>query len=409
MKRLYFSIYFILFTFLQLLAQSGFTLKSVERVDIPFEYKNNLIIVSATFQGVLPLKFIFDTGAEHTIISKKEITDLLNIPYRREFKLIGSDMSTEISAFLISGIQLQIADLLLPNRSMLVLEKDVLSIEEVAGIQVHGILGADIFKRYIVQFDYQKKIVSLYSLGAFKMPKKGPDFDTLDIEIYKNKPYLKENIWLNSRDSLAVKLIIDSGAALAVLLHTNTDSLLQVPDNAVLGKLAFGLGGFIEGYLGRSRRLQLGKFQLYDVLTNFQDLNTNLDTSFLNGRNGLIGNQALNRFDIIIDYPREKLYLRPNKSYRKIFEFDKSGLIIIATGLALNQFIIHDVLDSSPAEAAGLKKGDTIKSINRISTKFLSLKIITDILKKKEGKRIRMVVKREGKRQVYYFKLQTIL
>jgi len=404
-KLLLFTIFFL--TIISVAhAQRDFTLENMKEVEIPFEYKNNLIIIDLLFQG-LPLKFIFDSGAEHTIISKKEITDVLGIPYRREFKLIGSDMSTEISAFLISGIQLQISNLLLPNRAMLVLEEDHLRLEEVTGIQIHGILGSDVFKRYVVRIDYQKKLIRFYRAESFKLPRK--NFTELDIEIFKNKPYLKEKIWLSKNDSLSVKLLIDTGAALSILLHSNTDSLLKAPENALLGKLAFGLGGFIEGYLGRVHQMKLGEYQLNEVLTNFQDLNINLDTSFLNSRNGLIGNQALNRFDMIIHYPNEKLYLRPNKRYGRKFEFDKSGLIIIATSQNLNTFIIHDLIAKSPAQEAGLQKGDIIKSINFLPKTFFSLRELLNILKKKEGKRIRLVVKRGKQRMVFRFNLRKIV
>jgi hypothetical protein len=408
MKKFLFSVSCLFLGFVSFLsAQNGYTLHSFSKVEIPFEYENNLIIVNATFQGIMPLKFIFDTGAEHTIISKKEITDLLRIPYRREFKLIGSDMSSEISAFLISGVQLQISNLLLPNRSMLVLGEDHLNLEQVAGIQIHGILGSDIFKRYVVRIDYQKKLITLYSSDTFNLPKKG--FEAIEIEIYKNKPYLKESLWLSPTDSLPVKLLIDTGAALSLLLHADTSPSLSVPENARLGKLAFGLGGFIEGYLGRIQQLDLGRFQLNEVLTNFQDLNENLDTTFLNNRNGIIGNQALNRFEVIIHYQQEKMYLRPTKKYNKAFKFDKSGLIVIATSPTLNKFIIHDILENSPGEEVGLQKGDVIKNLNHLPVSFLSLREINRMLKKKEGKRIRIVVKRGKKRMVFHFKLRKLV
>ena len=389
-------------------SQSGFSLRNMAKVEIPFEYKNNLIIIDVNFQGYLPLKFIFDTGAEHTIISKREITDLLKIPYRKEFKIIGSDMSTEITAFLITGIQLQIADLLLPNRSMLVLDKDHLHLEEVAGVKIHGILGSDIFKRYVVRINYYKKVITFYRAEAFKLPNKG--FEKIELEIFKNKPYIKEKVFLSTQDSLPIKLLVDSGAALSLLLHTNSHPQLTIPENAVNGKLAFGLGGFIEGYLGRVRQLEIGKnFRLNEVLTNFQDLHPGLDTSFLNQRNGLLGNQALSRFDVIIHYPFEELYLRPNKTYRNTFEFDKSGLIIIATGENLTSFSIHEIIENSPAFEMGLQKGDIIKSINLIPSGFLTLKEIGDILKRKEGRRIRLVIKRDKKRMIFKFRLRKLI
>ena len=389
------------------LKKKNYQLKSITRVDIPFKLVNNLIVIDVIFQGIFPLKFIFDTGAENTILSKRQISDILRIPYRKEFKLIGSDMKTEIIAYLITGIQLQISDMVMPNRSMLVLDQDVLNMEEVVGANIHGILGADIFRRFIVRIDYKRRIISLYRSDTFKGPDK--NYQEHPISIYRNKPYIRDTIELSQGKSLPVKLLIDSGAALPLLLHSDTDSLLAPPDNAINGKLAVGLGGYLEGYLGRVQNLGIGNFNVPNVVTSFQYLSEELDTSFLHGRNGLIGNQVLGKFDLILDYPHEKLYLRPNKYFKKEFEFDKSGLVVIASDANFRTFYIHDVIESTPAAEAGLQKGDLIKSINRIPVSFLSLNDIIRVLKKKEGKNIRIAVKRNGKKIVFNFQLRTLI
>ncbi|HND88697.1 MAG TPA: aspartyl protease family protein, partial [Saprospiraceae bacterium] len=74
-----------------LLGQGGFFIPQHARhVDLPFEYSNNFIILTLNCNGLLPLKFIFDTGAEHTVISKREITDAMRLTYEREYRMKGS-------------------------------------------------------------------------------------------------------------------------------------------------------------------------------------------------------------------------------------------------------------------------------------------------------------------------------
>ncbi len=74
--------YIVLFIFLfllfypkKMLAQSfGFQFRAeTASVEFPFEMYNNLIVVDLVLEKKLPVKFIFDTGAEHTVICKKEI------------------------------------------------------------------------------------------------------------------------------------------------------------------------------------------------------------------------------------------------------------------------------------------------------------------------------------------------
>jgi C-terminal processing protease CtpA/Prc len=71
--------------------------------------------------------------------------------------------------------------------------------------------------------------------------------------------------------------------------------------------------------------------------------------------------------------------------------------------------MVHDILNYSPAFHAGLKKGDELKSINRMPISFYSLQDINKIFSKKEGKKIRLVIKRNGKRMVINFKLQKLI
>ncbi|MBK9015077.1 MAG: aspartyl protease family protein [Saprospiraceae bacterium] len=333
-------------------AQPGYEiLKDVKKIDIPFEYKNDLIIVNVTFNRIFPLKFIFDTGAENTILAKRSITDLIGVNYEREFKVLGSDMTTVLTAYLVRGIHMRIEDMVAPSQSLLVLDEDYFNFEELLGMQIHGILGADIFKGLLVKINYEHKMITLMKSGTGKLPSDG--YQMLPISIEKNKPYLKTVIRTQNDTLVNVKLLLDTGAMLALLLNTDSHPGLKPPENAVSGNIGTGLGGFLTGHLGRVASLSLGDLQCNEVITNFQDLEEGMDTTMLQGRNGIIGNGVLSRFDVIIDYPGHKLYLQPNKNFKKEFKFDKSGLVVIAADYLLNKYIVHSVIPGSPAALAG--------------------------------------------------------
>ncbi len=115
MKKNYRFFLLLLCFFLSKNVQSqslGFeTQRKGERIDIPFEFENNFIVVTILFQNLFPLKFIFDTGAEHTILCKKDFTEIMNIRYDKEFKILGADMKTELKAYLARGISLKVNNL----------------------------------------------------------------------------------------------------------------------------------------------------------------------------------------------------------------------------------------------------------------------------------------------------------
>ena len=117
----------------------------------------------------------------------------------------------------------------------------------------------------------------------------------------------------------------------------------------------------------------------------------------------------LDRFNVIIDYNNQKLYLKPNKKFKKAFEYDKSGLMVIATGKDLHTLVINKVIPNSPASEVGIQKGDIIKKINWIPSGYLTMKDLIRILQKKEGKRIKITIKRNGKRMKFEFRLKELI
>lgn len=152
------------------LAQPGSSVKNRQRsVEIPFEYYNNFILVKLTFNGALPLVFIFDTGAEYTVLSKPEVARAIGLKYERSFKIAGSDLSTLLTAYLCRGVGFDLTEKVNAyGQDILVLEEDYFKFDEHVGTTVHGILSAHIFEDYIMEINYQKGIIRLHQREYFK-------------------------------------------------------------------------------------------------------------------------------------------------------------------------------------------------------------------------------------------------
>lgn len=378
--------------------QSGFLLPGgVKQIEIPFEYVNSFIILNIAFNGSLPLKFIFDTGAEHTILTKREISDLLQVHYDREFHVKGSDLNVELVAYLARNIRLQIQDkdIVAPSEDILVLKEDYFRFEEYAGLAVHGILAGHVFSRYLIKINYQRKVLTLYERGSYKMLEQG--FQPITAELFRNKIYLNTQAQLRQDTTTTVKLLLDTGAGMPILFFTNTNLLIQPSPNAIPSNIGMGLGGYLEGFVGRTAGLKLGNFSQKGVLTYFQSIDTTQDLSHLNGRNGLIGNGILSRFQLVIDYPGATIWLKPTRSYLKEFVYDRSGLSIVASGTNLNYFSVLNVLPDSPAEEADIHAGDRVLGIGWLASSFHTLAELQTLLHKKPGKKVKITIKRDGK------------
>jgi C-terminal processing protease CtpA/Prc len=158
-----------------------------------------------------------------------------------------------------------------------------------------------------------------------------------------------------------------------------------------------GLGGYLEGYVGRFNELDIGTLKLNQVLTYFQDIDSiQKDILIQSHRNGLIGNELLNRFQVIFDYNGERLWLKPSKSFDNAFAYDRTGIGLIATGLGLNTLIVQSVSPNSPAAEAGIVVGDEIVKVGRTPVVILSMGSVLKRFQGQAGKTIKLTIKRNG-------------
>jgi hypothetical protein len=381
--------------------------RNAKKIEIPFERQDNFIIVKVIFGKLFPLRFIVDTGAEHTILTKREISDLLGMEYERTINLVGTDLKTQVTAYIARKARLDLPTITFV-KDILVLDQDYFQFDKFAGLDVHGVLGAEAFKGYVLKFDFTKQILTMYDPSVFRTSDH-KKYEELPIEIIRSKPYLNTKAQILNDSAVNLKLLIDTGAALSLLLHTYSVPGLFLPPKVIKGNIGTGLGGEIEGFVGRIRSIHVGSHKMGAPVSNFQELNTASDTAYLNRRNGLMGGEILCRFNFIIDFAREKLYIQPNRYFKEAFVYDRSGLILIAGGNLLNTFTVHDIVPHSPAEEAGILRGDEILKINGLIARFYNLGALNQKLQAKVGKTIRLQILRNGQKMNFSFKLRDLV
>lgn len=376
----------------------GFSLiEGKKKVDIPIEIYNNLVVVPIVLNGTLPLKFILDTGVRTAILTQKTFSDILNLTYTRKYTISGPGGEKMIDAYVTNNVSLQLPGVQGRGHAMLVLEEDYLELRNYLGTDVHGILGYEIFSRFIVQIDYEKKMLTLYVPPRFRRKRK---FNVIPISIEDTKPYVTVPIVLNDGTPMNAKFLMDSGASHALLLDPSTDARITVPPNAVSTLIGRGLGGEITGKAGRIKSITLGNYKLNDVIVNFPDPNSYIDS--LKGgsvfRNGTLGGEVMSRFVTIFNFPKEEVYLKKNPSFKKGFHYNLSGITVKAKGAKLNVFEITQVREKSAAYRAGVEKGDHIISLNGVESSGLDLNMVNALFDRKPGKKIRLELTRNGER-----------
>lgn len=376
----------------------GFSLANgKKKVQIPIEVYSNLVVVPVVLNETLPLKFVLDTGVRTAILTQKTFSDILNLPYTRKYSIAGPGGVKVVDAYITNNVSIQLPGVNGRGHALLVLEEDYLELRNYLGTDVHGILGYELFSRFIVEINYADKLLTLYRPERFTKKRR---FETLPITVEDTKPFTVVPVVLQDGTTINAKLLMDSGASHALLLDPATDEKIKVPENVISSVIGRGLGGEITGKAGRIKTISLAGYNVNKVIANFPDPNSYMDS--LKGgnddRNGTIGGEILSRFTTIYNFPKEEVYLKKNGAFKKGFHYNLSGLTIKAKGARLNVFEVTQVRDQSVSFKAGIEEGDIILSINGLESSMLDLNIVNAYLNRRPGKKIKLHLKRNGEK-----------
>lgn len=382
--------------------------KKKKVIHLPFESHSNLIILPIQINKSDTLNFILDTGISMTLITDPTVAASVGLHYVRTVKIVGVGEGQALEALVAINNSINLPGLEAKGQSVVTLSEDVLHLSNYVGMPIHGIFGFDLFKNFVVKIDFHKKILTLYPPERFRYKGKG---EKIPITVEDAKPYLEAKaVWADNRE-VPIRVILDTGAGHALSLDMGTHQEIRLPDKIVRAQLGRGLNGTISGSLGRLAKIRIGKYELEDVITSFPDTNSMAAqiTKRVN-RQGNIGCELLRRFDVIFNYSGNYIVLKPNKkAYKASFERDMSGLDLRANGENFRSFVIDRVEAGSPAEQAGLMAGDQIITINGTMAHQMKLSEIYKLFQRKEGKQIKMVVRRGNDFIFTEFELKRII
>jgi hypothetical protein len=387
--------------------QLGFIMpKDLQKVSIPFDIYNNLIVIDVLLNKSLPLKFILDTGVRTTVLTEKTLTDILQLKYARKITIPGVGGKKLVDAFVVNNVSLNIGEIGGNGHALVVLETDLLQLKNYLGVNVHGILGYELFSRFVVDINYDKKIVTFYNPNTYKKKKK---YVEIPITIEDTKPYIEANLILRDSKTLKAKFMLDTGASHTMLLDERSSDDIYVPEPNISTTIGRGLAGDILGQIARVDKMWIGKYDFDGVITTFpnaESYQVPLNNTF---RNGTFGGGMMMRFHIIFDYVNSKIYMRKGREFHWPFEYNLSGLIVKAKGIYLRKYEIENVRENSSAEAAGLKKGDEIIKINGYETNDHNLEEVIGWLNSKANRRMSLEVLRNGQTLKFRYKLARLI
>lgn len=404
-----FLILSIHFSKAQQLKTFGFQVNSNRKyVEVPFKLTGQMIVVPVKVNDQLTLNFIVDTGSKYTVILEKILAEPLGMKFLSNIKITAPGILQEINAYAVGGVKMSLhRNVFVENMTIVVLDKNVLRFKEILGVDIHGIIGAELFENHVVRIDYRNQKIRIYRPSKFKPRLKDYAFP---LALPQGKPMVKMKIHHNGKSDTQ-SLLLDTGATHELLLNISDNSIIQIPTKNIITTLGSGLGGLIYGKTGRIDKLEIGDFNIKQPLASFPNKGAYNKLLTKGSNYGTVGNIIMNRFHVTFDYQNQRVFFRKNRNYKKKAPNDKSGMrLVFKEIIGKNQYIIKEIIQGTPADLAGIKVGDIAIKINgKTLENDISLNDIITILRGKEGKNIKMKVRRGYQIIDFQFKLQSYI
>ncbi|WP_160712127.1 retropepsin-like aspartic protease [Chitinophaga solisilvae] len=264
---------------------------------IPFSMVNRQVLIPVVLSGISDtLHFIFDTGAEVTVLDEKVATRM-RLNKSRDAFMSGTNNGM-IKTAIVSLNALYLKDLRIPYVKAY--------LENLSNLSADGVIGIDLLKLYTIRIDYRQQQLICYRKG--KMPV-GNTGRLLHFQLNYSTPVVDASITLPDGRSLPGHYHITTGGDYGILFNwpyvdkyklnilptINTD---QVVD---LARMLYYINSSLPS-------MQLGGKNISPVPVSYsKDIN---DVGVFTEVAGAIGYDIWKQFSsLTINYEKKELYL----------------------------------------------------------------------------------------------------
>ena len=329
-----------------------------------FELIDNRIFVKVMINGHGPFHMILDTGASLGVSPE--------VAQKAGLTAEGASVTGGVGEKSVESANSHVRELIFGPVHLSNLDCDIISTADspyVFGkIPLDGFFGAEVFEKYVVRHDYQKKELAFYDPQTYVYSGSG---ESVLLERQGNIPVIRASF-----DGIDGEFGVDTGARSALILYgpfVADHHLTEKYQPKFQGVSGWGLGGPVRSYMVRSQTLKIGKFELSGLIARLS-LNKSGATS-TNSKAGLIGPDVLKQFTFICDYARHRLIFEKNSDFGHRDSYDRAGIWLAQKGDA---FEVFDVIPGGPADQAGLKVGDHILAVDGKDTSQMVLTELRD-------------------------------
>ena len=257
--------------------------------------QDNFIHLKGRINGSDSLDFIFDTGAGISALTSSLLNDKVKLDIDHRVKNQGADGVSMVNQSLKNSIGLQ----------GITLENVPLLLIDYKGFSFDVVLGWVAFEDKIVEIDYDKKLLIIHS----QLPYLDQDYSKLDLKLLNGIPYIKCTLVVGQKDYEGW-FDLDTGSDGTLTISQKFAGNNQL--NEKMKKLGTSSSRGSAGVAFSQQRvnlpkLKIGNYVLYQIPMNINDT----DPKGMEHQEN-IGNKLLKRFNSVIDFKNNQVYIKPN-------------------------------------------------------------------------------------------------
>ena len=378
------------------LLQKGSVIQTEFKKEIPFEMRMGLIFLKVDIKGKT-YDFLLDTGAPN--VASYELAHELGLTARADNKIRDSQGKTKITDFTfidtisISGIQFI-------NTGAAIM--DVNESTTLACMELDGIIGANLMKYAIWQFDYQKQILTLTSSidsliisdSVITVPFNTKNTGTPVVDIKMDSNIIQKNVTL------------DMGSNGDIRFRNKTYENLK--ENKLIKSHKIGYGYLSSGIFGHGDIDTTDFFKIQNLSFGEVHLQNQIYSSSRTKSSSTIGTKFFKNYILTVRWDSNQMLLDPVSTYDRSEIYDFGFRINYESG----QLSVGYIYAGSTAEQMGLTLGDLIVQIDDVNYTNCTSEQWCDLLLSKvihRTKPMTIIILRDNKKMKFVFEKELFL
>jgi hypothetical protein len=327
--------------------------------NIPFELNSNKVYLRVRIDGGPPRWFILDSGCPVTAIDL-DLARTLGLTVTDEGMIGGAgEGRTQSGMTRVKSLSLPGLDLFPRQALAIAVDKAVSQFE---GRHVDGLLGVDFLRTFVVRLDYPNRRLSIYRRDAFQEPA-----GAIAVPAKPLGGHFTVQATLHPPEGAPIQgtFILDIGVRNPLMVNThfvNRHNLINRLGARHRVTVGGGLGGEVIHHLVRIPQLRIGQVAVdQPFITLSQD---RAGAFAATDSDGILGAEIFRRYRFSLDLGGGRVLFEETPEARNPYDFDMSGMFLVAEGKEFKTFRVLGVRKGSPADVAGIKAGDIIKGVD---------------------------------------------